>query len=344
MLTRQNSLCLLGGWLDACALWRLYLPYLNLPGSSFFIFAQKPDWTKIAGADIVVTQRCCTQQQYEFLATCRGLGMTVVYDLDDQVFDIPEKNPAAAVLHRYRDGFKQCMSIVDIITVSTRTLAKVVRRNISHPHNRITGKEIPVLVVENRLDERWFSQPAQPDDKLIVGWAGSSSHVEDLEIVQDTLKATALEYPGVLFQFRGMHPPETLRELPNVTHELWTPVPEYGARMPQWGWSIALAPLTDCEFNNAKSSLKIVESAHCSIPCLASWQRPYDEFCSYDPELRWLLCAGQSSWASKLRVLINEPARRKELGSRMNKVMHEHYSWSKTHEGWTEVLSTARSL
>jgi hypothetical protein len=91
------------------------------------------------------------------------------------------------------------------------------------------------------------------------------------------------------------------------------------------------------------SCIKAVESAFCSIPCLMSWQRPYEEFVSHDKELQWLLCAGKSSWEKKLRVLINEPALRNDLGRRMNQVMHAHYSWDRPHEGWQKVIEAARS-
>src|ERR1035438_3438566 len=130
MLHRKDSICWLGAWSDACALWRISLPHLNTPGSGFFIFAARPDFNQIAGYDIVVVQRCCTKPQYDFINTCASLGHKIIYDLDDDVFDIPPSNPAHGILGQMREGFITCVRTCDVVTVSTRMLAKAVRKNV----------------------------------------------------------------------------------------------------------------------------------------------------------------------------------------------------------------------
>lgn len=341
MIERENAIVFLGAWIDACSLWRLYMPHLNLPGSSFYCFAQKPAYELIAGNDVVVVQRCCTKPQFDFLHTMQALELKIVYDLDDDVWDIPDFNPAHGVLTKYRNGFNSCIRMVDVVSVSTQTLAKTVKKNVRQMVNMRTGKEIPIIVAENRIDLRLFAEPVQRE-KVIVGWAGSSSHVGDLLLVQDVLKECAVDYPQAEFQFRGLEPPSELRKLLNVTHMPWMPVAEYGARMPRWGWTIALAPLVEHPFNDAKSGIKMLEAAYCGIPCLASWCRPYDEFTSKDPELRWLLCAGESSWRKKLRELLNDPARREELGKRNQRVAVDYYSFANRHEGWEQVFQAVK--
>lgn len=342
MLQRPNAIVFLPAWIDACALWRLYMPHLRYTGSSFFCFADKPDFGVIAGNDIVVVQRCCTKPQYDFIKTVQALEMKIVYDLDDNVWELPEYNPAFLSLSAHREGFKHCIRMVDVVSVSTRTLAKSVRQHVGKMINARTQKEIPIVVVENRIEERMFLPPRQ-DERLIVGWAGSSSHVGDLVLAEEAILHLAAEHPEVMFEFRGCQPPESLQKLENFRHKLWTPVAEYGARMPLWGWSIALAPLTEHPFNSAKSAIKMIEAAYCGIPCLASWVQPYEDFCRYDKELRWLLCAGKSNWEPKLRELVNDPARRMELGRRAQEVAKKHYSYDKPHEGWEEVFRLARA-
>jgi glycosyltransferase involved in cell wall biosynthesis len=345
MLLRKNSIVFLASYLDACALWRLYYPFWNMPGSSFFCFAQGPKYEHILSCDIAVVQRCCTQPQFELIRTMKGLGMKIIYDLDDNIWEIPKGNPAYEILGRMRDGFIACIQIVDTVTTSTRNLAVAVKKHVKNLTNQLTGKEIPIVVVENRLDTKIFAKPRK-SDKIIVGWAGSSSHIVDLPIITDALKNCASSYPDVTFEFRGCDPPSNsgLHELKNFRHKLWTPVAEYCARMPLWDWSMALAPVTDHEFNASKSCIKMIEAGFCKIPCLASWVAPYEGFCRHDPELQWLLCAGPANWEKKLRVLIEEPARREYLGERMHKVMMEHYSWDRPHEGWLQALKIVRNL
>ena len=321
------------------------MPHLAMPGSVFYCLAQKPDYNAIAMNDVCVVQRCCTKGQYEFLQVVSQLGLKIVYDLDDNVWELPDYNPAANVLNANREGFNACIRMVDVVSVSTRTLAKAVRKHVKFMVHAHTGKEIPIMVAENRIYEDMFVDPVQPEG-LVVGWAGSSSHIGDLGLVEEALVSVGTEFPTTVVEFRGCEPAADSRflKLPNFRFKMWTPVAEYGARMPLWGWSIALAPVTDHDFNASKSCIKMIEAAYCGIPCLASWVQPYDEFCSWDKELRWLLCAGSSNWTKKLRELVCDEARRVDLGRRMKKVMAERYSWNREHEGWAQVMAVARGL
>src|ERR1017187_10409051 len=127
-------------------LWRMYYPHQNLPGSSFYCFANQPNFDVIAGCDIVVVQRCCSEAQYRFIHTCKALGAKIIYDLDDDVWDLPESNPAHIPLTRMREGFVQCIQLTDLVTVSTRVLAKRVKTNLRDLRSRATGKPIPIVV------------------------------------------------------------------------------------------------------------------------------------------------------------------------------------------------------
>ncbi len=321
------------------------MPHMNMPGSSFFCFAQKPNFNVIAGNDICVVQRCCTAPQFEFLKVVAALGMKIVYDLDDNVWNLPEYNPAYQGLMAQREGFNACIRMVDVVSVSTRELGNAVRKNVRDLINIRTGKVIPVVVAENRIDERMFVAPIKQEEKIVVGWAGSSSHIGDLIMLEDALITCSKDYPDIQIQFRGCEPraDSPLLQLPNYSHKLWTPVAEFGARMPLWGWTIALAPVTDHPFNSSKSCIKMMEAAYCKTPCLASWVAPYVDFCSHDKELQWLLCSVPSQWERKLRDLINDKALRDDLGQRMYNVVQERYSLSRPHEGWAEIFKLARN-
>lgn len=332
-MQRDNAVVFLASGMDACAMWRLWVTHYNFPGSRFYCFRDRPNFEVIAGKDICVVQRLCTKAQWEFLQVVKKLGLKLIYDLDDDMWNVPKENPAYPNLMHYKMGFIECMKIVDAITVSTKHLAKIVAQQMK----KYGDRHIPIIVVENRVDEKIFA-PVTKKDQMIVGWAGSTSHIGDLGVVLDGLLEVAIEETDVQFEFRGLEPPVALQELSNVTFKLWTPVSEFVSRMPQWGWSVGLAPLTDHIFNESKSCIKVLESAYCRIPCLCSWVDQYDRFCSYDSELRWLLCAGKGNWAPKLRELLHDGARREELGERAYQVMKTYYSYSKPHEQWRQAF------
>ena len=344
MLKRDNSVVLLGANADACCLWRLYVPHFNIANSSFFCFAAKPDFNQISSHDIAVVQRCCTQQQFNFVSVCRQLDIKLIYDLDDDVWDLPPYNPAHAIFNQMRDGFNQCIRMVDVVSVSTKALAKAVRKNVPDLRNAVTGKPIPVIVAENWIDPR-LCAPAVKSDRTIVGWAGSSSHIGDLLLVADAVNELSLQHPEVLFQFRGCDIPNAIHRDENVVHEYWSSVAEYCVRFPRWGWHIALAPVTDHPFNNSKSCLKAIEAGYLGIPCLMSHVEPYWRFADHDKELKWLLCATQQQWERKLSVLLADEPYRLHLGTRMRAVVDKYYSFAtQQHAGWQEVIGTAESI
>jgi hypothetical protein len=225
---------------------------------------------------------------------------------------------------------------VDGITVSTPELEKAVRKHAGPLINCFTGKEIPVFQIINKIEERVFATPVQREE-TIIGWSGSNSHIGDLVLVEDALLEIKRRYPEVIIEFRGCQPSDKLKDI--VRHKSWAPVPEFCSRMPTWGWDIALAPLTDHVFNHSKTAIKVLESSYCRVPTLMSDVRPYGRFAAKDKAVQWLLCDRTEDWVSKLDTLVNDVARRRELGQKCYQVMHDHHSWqSGTHSGWERLL------
>lgn len=342
MLARKNSVVFIPSWLDGCALWRLYMPHQAMHGSRLHCFADKIDFEYVVGSDVCVVQRCFLQQQFDFMKLAVGCGMRLIWDLDDNVWDIPAFNPASKPLTKARLGFENCVRMADVVTVSTKTLAKVVKRRVK-PLVNFRGKEIPIVVAENKLYPPVFAEPIKQDrENVVIGWAGSTSHVGDLQVVEDAILAIAKE-PNVQIEFRGckLQDGSPLLDLKNFEFKYGCHVAEYTTRMPMWNWDIALAPLVKHDFNDSKSCIKMVEAGWCKIPCLVSYARPYEDFCHHDKELEWLLCAGSSAYESKMRILVNEKARRVELGERMRAVVDKHYTIHGQHEAWSEAIALA---
>jgi glycosyltransferase involved in cell wall biosynthesis len=333
---------MIASYIDGPALWRLYFSHLNLPGSAFYCFAGRPSFELITGHDIVIVQRMCLQTHMDFLKICKQLGLKIVMDLDDNVWELPEYNPAKKVFDSWGEGFKACLKMVDAISVSTPELEKAVRKHAGPLQSVYHGKDIPVFQISNKIDERVFAPVVQRKEK-IIGWSGSSSHIGDLVLIEDALLQIKEMHPDVAIEFRGCQPSEKLKDI--VRHKTWSPVPEFCSRMPTWGWDIALAPLTDHNFNQSKTAIKVLESAYCHIPTLMSDVKPYGRFASKDKALQWLLCDRTEDWVSKLHALLTDDAKRVELGEKSYQVMHEHHSWqSGPHEGWQRLFNHLNGL
>jgi glycosyltransferase involved in cell wall biosynthesis len=338
----SKSIGFLAGGVDACALWREWMPYIALPGAHGYYYQFRP--AEVLTHDYVMVQRLGLQQNLNAMKTLRYADMKIIYDLDDFLWDIPDWNPHAGILRQLAHGYSVCLHHADVITVSTYPLKKAIER---HHRNGLvnlqTGKEIPVVVCENKIDLR-LVPPRQDREELIVGWAGSDTHEKDFEIVLPVLQQLAIEFPHVVFEFAGWIPP-SMQQFSNVRFRHWTPVSEYFMRYPRWGWSIALAPLADHVFNASKSANKATESGAMGIPCLCSYEKPYKAFMKTGhPDLTWLLCAGASSWYAKLKTLILDEQRRMYLGKLMRENVEVHHSWQGGHSGWDTLFTTLDTL
>jgi glycosyltransferase involved in cell wall biosynthesis len=339
---KPKTVAFLAGGVDACALWRFFLSYMNLSQCGYYYGF---DQNAVLSHDYVAVQRLGLQSNLTAMKTLRSVDMKIIYDLDDFLWDIPEWNPHAAMLKQMAFGYTHCMKHADIVTVSTNPLRKALLKHHKRDLiNLVTGREIPVVVCPNKIDMRLVA-PYQQRKELIVGWAGSNTHDRDFQIVLPALRQLIVEFPQVIFEFAGWMP-EELRGFPNVRFRHWTPVSEWFLRYPRWGWSIALAPLFGHEFNNSKSGNKMTEAGSIGIPCLASHELPYSDWCrtSSDRELSWMLCAGADSWYKKLKMLIQDESQRKHYGQLMYQNTVEHHSWTGGSRGWDTVLETLASM
>lgn len=345
---------------DACALYRQFIPHLNLPNSRFLIRLGALNTRELDGCKVCIVQRQVSEHNLSCIKRMKDIGMKVIYDLDDDIWNLPSWNPGKATFEAMQSGFQMCAAESDMITVSTQGLKSAASKGFK------LNKEI--MIVPNSIDFTLFHKKnLTRDDNIVVGWQGSNTHSEDckdaFEAIADVLDqytnlqidicgARAMEYidkwenamiDGKLCRRKvkleipsrlGMHPRSRFRR--------WVPVGEYANRLSSWGWDIALAPLADHKFNKSKSNIKMLEAAAMKIPCLASNIQPYNEFASLGgDDLKWLLCDFTSQWKTKLITLINEPERREAIGQKMYDVAKKFYDAAVIKDTWNYAFKKA---
>ena len=333
--------------LDACALFRMYIPHLHIEGSRYVHRPGRMVEEDFAGSDVNIVQRLATAGNLQALKAMKECGCKIIYDLDDNVWSLPAYNPAKDLYDKMREGFGVCAAESHVVTVSTVGLKKAVHQALPH-------LKTEVIVIPNGIDFTLYQTPKTlvKDETVVVGWAGSNTHRGDVAEVWDLLGEVITSCPNSRFELVGSHNakfleqrkvggmmvnierraddpngvPKGLVGSPQFRLRDWVHVAEFANHFSSWGWDIALAPLEDNKFNRSKSCLKILEAAAVNAVCLCSPVQPYYEFCSLDDELKWLMCSFGFQWKEKLRTLINEPERRKYLAERMRKVAEEFFS------------------
>ena len=319
--------------IDACALYRMFIPHLHTPKSLFIFSTGRLPFDEIASAEVVQVQRQCTKDNIAALDGMKQLGQKIVYDLDDNLWNLPRYNLAKRAFDAYRHGFLIAMDKCDVLTVSTEALKTAVKTS--------TGLHKEIVVVPNAVDlEVMPKAPLQRrPGKVVIGWGGTNSHGGDVEEAWNALPKVLQESENAWLEVVGLPPPSRLEKHPRVRERAFVPVAEFYSRLATWNWDIMLAPLENNRFNRSKSNIKMLESAAMRAPCLVSPVQPYLDFIKYDKELEYLLCYTSKDWLRKLLDLVSEKERRDYLASRMLAVVKEHYSMEKVRDRWHNIYS-----
>lgn len=323
--------------IDACALYRMFMPHLRIEGSMFLFRMDRLRLQDLNDYQVVVVQRQGTDANLKAMKLMKRAGKKVVYDLDDNLWNIPAANPGKQALESLRQGFSICAAEADLITVSTQGLKSAML-------TALPGLKAEILVTPNGMDFDFFSPcPLEKEDgKILLGWAGSNTHGEDIRDAWSVMPDLINRHEKLWIEFVGMPPPKEIQNHPRAKYKPWVPVGEFPNRLSSWSWDISMAPLVDNRFNRSKSCIKALESAALKIPCLMSNVQPYREFCALGgKELEWLLCDSKRDWEQKLERLVVDTDYRKWMGELTYNIARKYFDMENLKNNWMYALRKA---
>lgn len=246
------------------------------------------DLEKHWGFDLMVLQRWMFEDLPDRIFSARATGQVVLNDVDDWWEGLDPTNVAWETSHprtnrvENRDHYRRVLAASDAIVCSTPFLTERYRR---------LGRTV---LVRNVLDlERWTVQEPR-DEPPVLGWVGAIPWRSrgDLEALAGflgpflekhdlrVLHAGAMA-PGWDFAIATKVAPHRLVQTPLV------PISEHESQF--HGIDIALVPLANKPFNQAKSGLKGIQAAASGVPFVATDM----------PEYRWLATSGMVGRVAK---------------------------------------------
>lgn len=256
----------------------------------------------------------------ELAAHCRATRARLIYDLDDDLLNLPDDHPEAELLRPRAQAVRTMVKLADEIWVSTPELATRLDR---------PGKS--VRVIPNGLDERllWPAQtnrPPRPQTRLLI--MGTATHTPDFALIAPVLEQLARQFgPRIGIDIIGM----TDAPLPAGTTRLNPPagVNSYPAFM-NWlsreqAWDIGLAPLADTQFNRAKSAIKQLDYAALGLPCIASQIGVYDTTIKHG-ETGLLVNNTPTAWFNAIASLIRDPNRRHHMATQAHRTFTTQFT------------------
>jgi glycosyltransferase involved in cell wall biosynthesis len=305
------------GQYDACAYIRVHLP-LRHPRISLapVVSLREGELPAIAGG--VLVQRTAIGDvafAQRLIAFCRSRGIPLVYEADDDLFDIGPDHEDFAYYYERAAAARLIAESADAITASTPALAGVLRRRNER-----------VVVVENALDERlWYDEHVTPaafsGDETRLLYMGTATHGADLTLIRDAVsrlrprngRPVTLDVIGATdgdeSWYRRMHvPPLAASSYPSFVRWL---------RSHRRRWALGVIPLRANPFNAGKSAIKTLDYGAMGLPAVASDFGPYRSVAEAGAPLLALVPDDAGAWHAALESALDAGAATAATGQAM---------------------------
>lgn len=294
------------GWaqdMNGCGNYRIGMPMWGLKGRGHDTVAYYgPDPSINPRTDVVVGQLMYDEHrasQFQEIATWPGRRPVLIFEIDDDVWNIHPSNEPAQVLRNRAvlSRVEESARAADAVTVTTPQLAEVLSQFNEH-----------VYVLPNCIDLDIITRMREPNERLTIGWAGGSSHVNDFADMQSNLRSFLKKQPDVDLHFIG-HDFRDAIGLPNVRWSGWSA--DLRDYLYSIDFDIGIAPLAPNDFNRSKSDIKILEYAALGVPAVATDFGPYAASIKHGET--GFLVKHPHEWGTYLRMLVEDAQLRAEL-------------------------------
>jgi glycosyltransferase involved in cell wall biosynthesis len=271
-------------------------------------------------------------------------GRAVLFETDDDLLNVRAWNGVAQRVARERDMIERMVRRADLVTVSTPTLAKRLRRY---------NDEIRVL--RNAIDPTWYGvAPAGPplvgDPRLL--YYGKPTRMRDYDVCRPAVDALVGRYPeaqrvwlGALDAPAGGPPEPVIAAVDEVGPYVAGPA-AFARSLAAARPDIGLAPLVGDSFDQAKSELHWLEYTMAGAATVATRMAGGGPFDVIRDGVDGLLAGSRAEWLAALSSLAGSRTLRDEIAGRAReRVLAEYtvdvravewaatYQWAADHAG-----------
>lgn len=285
--------------------------------------------------DIVVIQRIHNMGFYDFISLLKSKGSKIIYELDDNLLEIPRRNPSHSIFEdpNHRRGFLEYIWLADHITVSTESL-----KNYYQKYNK------NITVIPNEIDEKIFKNKKVKKtnkDQIRIGFAGTTTHAEDFEQVEPALKELQAKYADkIKLVFFNMIPNNFAAD-PNVEYIPGTgTLKEFSKKLKEADFDIGLAPLSFNKFNMAKSDIKFLEYGISGFAGVYSNFGPYKRTIKNNETGLLVNFENKTGWFDRLSHLIENPSEIDKLKNNAFNYVSKKRTIKLNYKNWLNVYSS----
>ncbi len=257
----------------------------------------------------------------------KKLGKRVIYDIDDDYWEVAKDNPSALVSNAMKDQYEGMIKASDAIITPSEVLGKKIKKHFKKP----------IFICPNGIDYNLYKERQHERETLTIGYMGAASHWKDLQLITEAVSKLSEKYDflftvyglvgesleAAIYAYRrilheNLQPEKApyfkmavdfYDQLQNVKmmHVPFMPPELHPTVLARCEMDIGIAPLEDTEFNRGKSNIKFYEYAAVGTVTLASNVLPYSS------EVDYLAKNTAKDWYNKLEKLIVDAPFRKKL-------------------------------
>jgi glycosyltransferase involved in cell wall biosynthesis len=286
-------------------------------------------FSHLDGRTIPLFVRCGDPSLRLWIELLRRAHHPYLYYIDDNFWEIQGDSPLARY-YRHPD-VRQSLEFV-----------------VSHANQVLTNSEVLASYLQ-RFSSRVRMLPAFFDFDLIegcireqtpelrIGFAGSPSRGDDLELIHPVIQPVLDRIPNAVFEFCGAMPPD-VQPTPRIRFfEHTSSYADFIRFQAGRNWAIGVAPLHDHPANRAKTDNKYREYGGCGIAGVYSDMPPYRG--SVESGVTGLLVGPSSeAWLSAILQLALQPDQREQIARCAEKDVRRKYCVAAVAGVWCDCI------
>ncbi len=286
----------------------------------------------IEDGEVFVLQRISNPNILKFCEWIRKKKKHLVFDLDENFLQISFWTQYNTGVRTAQSYTKMVLEYADVVTAPTSFLATQLK-----PFSR-NVKVIPNFLSEDiweRCEPRKREDFGIGKDEVVIGWAGSEAHLDNLRIVANAVEEIMDKYPNTRLMLLGYDP--GFFDIPSE-RKISIPFQKYSDYISYlYLIDIALVPLKNDLFNKCKSSVKVLEHGMAESAVIASDSVPFKDLKNEGASI--LLVEDEEEWERSLELLVEDRKKREELASSLKQLVLKRYILEKNLNFYTDLFS-----